>query len=63
MEAAKILGCSYLELDSRPDKFDLMDRAFTYRNGTDRGEYMRELNPKYQKQRSDAMKEVEAARK
>lgn len=57
-EAAKILGCSYLELTRRPDKAALMTRAFTYGRGKTDGEYLREKNPKYQQMRRAMMEEA-----
>jgi len=32
-EAAKLLRCSYLELNDHPQKFQLMSTAFTLREG------------------------------
>lgn len=63
IEAAKILGCSYLELRDHPDKSELMSRAFTFERGTADGEYLKEMNREYQRQRKAAQKEIEAARK
>jgi hypothetical protein len=63
MEAAKILGCSYLDLDSHPDKLSLMEKAFTYSEGKGKGEYMRALNPKYQRMQKQIREELERAQK
>lgn len=53
-----MLGCSYLELDARPDKGRLMTLAFTFQSGENEGEYIRETNPQWAKKKkafSDAM--------
>lgn len=45
MEAAKILGSSYMELNEHPEKLQLMRMAFTYKRGTQDGEYLVQVNP------------------
>jgi hypothetical protein len=61
-EAAQFLGCSFMELDSHPDKRSLMAVAFTIRGGKNDGETMREQNPEYQRMIRDYSKKVEKAR-
>ena len=45
------MGCSFLELDTHPDKARLMTLAFTFEAGEGEGEYLRELNPEWQKKK------------
>jgi len=49
--ASQILNCSFIELDSHPDKARLMELAFTFSQGDNQGEYLRELNPEWQRQK------------
>jgi hypothetical protein len=63
LEAARVLGCSYLEIRDAPDKADLMRMAFTYQSGKNKGEYLRELNPSYQKQRKAMGEKIQKAAK
>lgn len=62
-EAAKILGCSFIELNYHADRFDLMRTAFTLNWGRADGEYMRELNPEYIRKRKAAENKVTEAQK
>lgn len=49
MKAAKILGCSYLELEGRPDKFRLMQIAFTFDDAQTQGQRALKKNPEFKK--------------
>lgn len=62
-KAAKILGCSYLELDAREDKTELMKMAFTIDYGERVGEQMKELNPVYRKKCAEFSNKITAAQK
>jgi hypothetical protein len=57
------LGCSYLELDAHPDKARLMTIAFTVESGDAEGEYLRELNPNWQKRKKDVGRQIDKASK
>jgi len=57
------LGCSFIELDEHPDKANLMATAFTLSVGDNEGEYLRELNPAWQKKKKEMSKAVEKASK
>lgn len=63
MEAAEILGCSFMELNTHPDKRSLMRMAQTYRWGKNEGESTREANPEYQREVKKLSKKIEGARK
>lgn len=52
---------SYAELNDHPDKANLMSVAFTIQRGKGNGEYMRECNPVYQKQKAEMQAEIAKA--
>lgn len=52
-----------MDLRNAPDRADLMSAAFTYQRGVNEGEYLREINPKFQAERKAMNKAIEAARK
>lgn len=45
--AAKILGCSFLELEHHPERFRLMSLAFTLESGKNQGDRILKQNPEY----------------
>ncbi len=53
----------FAELDESPRKAELMVIAATLQQGIGEGEYLRELNPVYQKKQAEMRKQLEAARK
>jgi hypothetical protein len=63
MEAAEILGCSFMELNDHPNKRNLMRMAFTYRWGKNAGETAKEANPEYQKEIKKLSKQIAKAKK
>ncbi len=62
-KAAKILGCSFLELDGHPEKARLMTLAFTFESGENEGEYLRELNPEWQKKKKAMSEKIQKVSK
>lgn len=54
---------SFVDLDTHPQKHNLMSKAFTIDTGIGEGEYLKELNPKYQTALKGAREELSAARK
>ncbi len=62
-EAARILGCSFIDLEYHPDKFELMGQAFTLQWGRTDGELQRELNPEYVKKRKALEAKIAEAQK
>jgi hypothetical protein len=54
------LGCSYLELDAREDKAELMEIAFTIQQGKTDGDYLLSRNKEYIKAVQEEQKEREA---
>lgn len=62
-KASKILGCSYIELEGHPDIARLMTLAFTYDNGDSEGEYLRELNPEWQRKKKSMSEAMQKASK
>lgn len=63
MEAAEILGCSFMELNDHPNKRNLMRMAFTYRWGKNQGETSKEANPTYQKAVKELSDKIAKAKK
>jgi hypothetical protein len=60
-KAAKILGCSFLELESHSDKARLMTLAFTFEQGEGQGEYLKELNPEWQRKKKEVSDKINKA--
>ena len=63
IEAAQILGMSYVDLTEHPAQAQLMASAFAYQRGKAEGEYLRELNPDWVKKRKAAQKAFEKLNK
>lgn len=60
--AAKVLNCSFLELSAHEDCLTLMTMAFAIERGENEGEYLKEKNPEYQRQRKQMTNEMVKAR-
>jgi hypothetical protein len=62
-EAAKELGCSYIELERDPERERYMAIAFTLSSGRAEGEHMMQCNPKFIAKQKQRQKEIEKANK
>lgn len=62
MEAAEILNCSFMELESHPDRVRLMTIAQTVKSGRNNGEYLLKCNPKFHMLVKNATDEIDRAK-
>ena len=56
-DAAKVLNCSFLELEAHPERSRLMRLAFTIRGGSSEGERMLKKNPEFRAMVKEMAKE------
>lgn len=63
IKAARILGCSLVELRNQTDRAELMSEAFSFERGVNEGEMLLNQNKQYWRMVKAAQAEVEKAKK
>jgi hypothetical protein len=61
-EAAAALPPNFFELLKHPERNEIMQMAFTYKQSKASGEFDRELNPKYQHMVKESAEKIKSAR-